>query len=199
VPAEPLPPSTPGGALILAAGFGRRFGSDKRQYPLVDGTPMLIATLARYAEVFEQLLVVLRPEDQALAATVSRTVPGIRPVFAADAVLGMGHSLAAGIRAAVNWDYACVGLGDMPYVTRPTLEALRDAWLAAGGERIVQPQHQGRPGHPVIFPRSDFEALSRLSGDQGARAILERSPERVLHVTVSDAGVLKDVDRPPAA
>ena len=55
-----------GAAILLAAGFARRFGSDKRSFVLEDGRPMLQATVATYATVFERLTVVMRPEDTEL-------------------------------------------------------------------------------------------------------------------------------------
>ena len=54
------------GAIVLAAGFGRRFGSDKRIAAL-NRKSVAETTLTAYASVFAHLRVVLRPEDEALA------------------------------------------------------------------------------------------------------------------------------------
>lgn len=188
-----------GGALILAAGFGRRFGSDKRAFQLPDGRTLLEATLARYATAYDALCVVVRPEDEALARKV-RALPGHPEIaLAADAERGMGHSLAAGIRTIMDhWDWVSVGLGDMPFVQVATLEALQEAFFSTGAERIVQPVHDGRPGHPVTFPGACFPAMCRLEGDQGARSVLSSSDDLIRH-PVDDPGVLDDVDTPTAA
>jgi len=93
-----------GGAVILAAGNSRRFGSDKRHYPLLPGRTMLETSLARYQEVFERVFVVLRPDDKAWAHRLTDA----RIVYAEDAALGMGHSLAAGVKAAQHLDYLFV-------------------------------------------------------------------------------------------
>jgi molybdenum cofactor cytidylyltransferase len=192
-------PRAAGGALILAAGFGRRFGSDKRTHILPDGRTLLQATCERYAEAYDRLCVILRPEDELLAQQV-RALPGNPQIaLAADARLGMGHSLAAGIRTiADDWNWASVALGDMPYVGAATLRRLLDAFFARNAEAIIQPVCNGTPGHPVTFPGDCFAALCQLTGDEGARALL-KSSDRLIRLAVDDQGVLADVDTPASA
>lgn len=192
-------PRPNGGALILAAGFGRRFGSDKRTYQLPDGHSLLEATLERYAEAYSNLCVVLRPEDEALARRI-RTLPGNPKIaLSRDAELGMGHSLAAGVRSiADHWQWASVGLGDMPFVSSTTLRALLNVFFDHAASSIVQPVYEGKPGHPVTFPGSYFAGMCGLEGDLGARAIV-RTAAQVIRYPVDDRGVLDDVDTPAAA
>jgi CTP:molybdopterin cytidylyltransferase MocA len=49
-------------------------------------------------------------------------------------------------------------------------------------------------GVPAIFPRSMFQRLAQLRGDQGARALLRRNADRTVRVTMPSAAV--DVDTP---
>lgn len=192
-------PRPNGGALILAAGFGRRFGSDKRMHRLPDGRTLLEATLERYAEAYAELCVVLRPDDESLARHI-RALPGNPEIAVShDAELGMGHSLAAGARTiADHWQWVSVGLGDMPFVATTTLRELLDVFFANGAQSIVQPVHEGRPGHPVTFPGSCLAGMCRLEGDQGARTIVQTATHVIRH-PVDDKGVLDDVDTPSAA
>jgi molybdenum cofactor cytidylyltransferase len=53
----------------------------------------------------------------------------------------------------------------------------------------------GRRGNPVLVARALFPDLLALSGDVGARAILERLGDRLALVEAPDDGVLFDVDR----
>ena len=62
------------GALIVAAGFSRRFGSDKRRYVIADGDPLLLATVKAYSEVFPNVAVVLRHDDGLRARAVRRLI-----------------------------------------------------------------------------------------------------------------------------
>ncbi|MYE86726.1 MAG: nucleotidyltransferase family protein [Gammaproteobacteria bacterium] len=177
-------------AVILAAGFARRFGSDKRQWPMPDGRTLLESTLALY-NGFESVFLVLRPEDNDWAQGLG----GCTKVFAAEAHLGMGHSLAAGITAAKGFDGAFVALGDMPWVEASTLGTLRQG--LSDRNAIVRPFHNGNPGHPVGFGQAHFEALMNLSGDQGAKVVLDQNRQRIIAIDVVDAGVIRDLDVPP--
>ena len=178
-------------AVILAAGFARRFGSDKRQWPMPNGRTLLESTLTCYQKGFESVFLVLRPEDSDWA----RDLGGCTKVFAADAHLGMGHSLAAAITAAMGFDGAFVALGDMPWVEASTLRSLRRRLNDRSA--IVRPSHNGTPGHPVGFGQDHFEALMNLSGDQGAKVVLDKNPQHIIAIDVADAGVIRDLDVPP--
>jgi molybdenum cofactor cytidylyltransferase len=57
---------------------------------------------------------------------------------------------------------------------------------------VVMPRYQGQQGHPVGFAPSCREALLRLTGDQGARAVVAQ--HSVCRVDVDDEGCVLDVD-----
>jgi molybdenum cofactor cytidylyltransferase len=192
-------------ALVLAAGQGRRFGSDKRRALLADGTPLLVASLLQAQRNFAQVFVLLQSGDDAQALGVPA---GVEVLRCADAELGMGHSLAAGIRALQQQSASAIAvlLGDMPWLSASTLQLLIDQ---AGPERIVFPCYQGRRGHPVLFGRDFWPQLQLLTGDVGAKALLAAQPQAnaagppeagaaCIEVAVDDPGVLRDVDTPAA-
>lgn len=163
--------------------------------------PMACATTSRYLEVFSNTVVVLRAEDQLMESTLREMFPGIQTVMAADSELGMGHSLAAGIRAADGWDYAFIALADMPFIKVDTLAQLNDQMSRALQSQpktpaIIQPVCSGKPGHPVGFSHHFFNELAQLQGDQGAREVLKNARHQLVAVDVTDEGVLKDLDRP---
>jgi molybdenum cofactor cytidylyltransferase len=189
-----------GGALLLAAGFSRRFGSDKRRHRLADGSSLLAASVALYSQAFPKLIVVLRPGDDDLAAEVraSANDSNVQIVFCADALEGMGRSLAAGAAAAQGWDYLFVALADMPWVSLDTLRHLRREMQGAGSDSIILPVKGNQPGHPVGFGADYLPALATLTGDQGARSLVREAGNRTHRVIVEDAGVLQDLDTPPA-
>ncbi|OHC33207.1 MAG: molybdopterin-guanine dinucleotide biosynthesis protein MobA [Pseudomonadales bacterium RIFCSPLOWO2_12_59_9] len=192
-------------ALVLAAGQGRRFGSDKRRALLADGTPLLVASLLQAQRNFAQVYVLLQGGDDAQALGVP---PGVKVLRCADAELGMGHSLAAGIRALDKHPASAIAvlLGDMPWLSASTLQLLIGQ---AGAERIVFPSYQGRRGHPVLFGRQFWPQLQQLTGDVGAKALLAAQSQAnaasppgagaaCIEVAVDDPGVLWDVDTPEA-
>lgn len=188
------------GALVIAAGFGRRFGSDKRLFRLRDGSTLLAATLRPYTEVFRNVAVVVRESDSEVARDLLalRRKPII--VTTANAGLGMAASLADGVRSLSDWDYVFIGLGDMPYLKADTLRRLDARMQEARAERqacIVQPCYEDRPGHPVGFSREFFAELIALEGDAGARSVVAAHSDACVRLAVDDPGVVEDLDQPP--
>jgi len=178
------------GAILLAGGAGTRFGGGKLLHPLADGTAVGIAAWRNLRAAVERSVVVVRSEDAALAARFSAERAIV--VECAQAHLGMGHSLVCGVRALADARGWIVALGDMPRVRPSTILAL--AQRLAAGARIVVPVWDGQRGHPVGFAASLREELLALSGDSGARMLLQRHAAEVERVPVDDPGILQDVD-----
>lgn len=154
--------------LVLAAGTGQRFGSDKRCAKLADGNSLLRATVLRTQEAFSDVRVVLKAEDDAQALAIP---PGVQLVRAAHAKQGMGSSLAAGIQSLAHSQAtaAAVLLGDMPWISAATLRQLR---AQADAEHIVVAYCEGQRGHPVLFGRRFWPELMQLQGENGARGLI---------------------------
>jgi molybdenum cofactor cytidylyltransferase len=104
--------------ILLAAGVSRRFGSDKRLQPLADGTPMALVAARNLAAACRRCILVIRPDDTALAQLLSEA--GLETVVCPDAEQGMGHSLAAGVAASADATGWLVALADMPYIQPAT-------------------------------------------------------------------------------
>lgn len=184
------------GALVLAAGSSRRFGDDKRQARLPNGKLVIQQTLEHLRQVFDEVLVVLRHDDDAFAAQLAALFPdpAIRYFLAPDSSLGMGHSLAGAISQIRHWDGAFVFLADMPFTLPATLTQLKQNLNYPND--IVVPVYQTHQGHPVGFGAGYFDAMSRLKGDRGAKSITNEHAEHIIEVVVTDPGVIQDVDTP---
>jgi len=179
------------GILMLAAGFGRRFGGDKRLAELPGGEPLLPASARQALHSGLPLVVCLRPEDTRLAAQVQAL--GASVCFCPSADQGMGATLAEGMQSIAGWDAVLVALGDMPEVQPQTFAALAKAMESA---TACRPVFRGTAGHPVGFSAALFPALRQLEGDRGARDILRELGDAVRAMDVDDAGILRDIDTP---
>ena len=184
------------GAVILGAGFARRFGSDKRLHPL-NGQTVAECTLEKYLDVFAYIRVVVRPHDSALEAVLRRF--SVQIVVADDAQLGMGHSLAAGF-SDLDWGWAFVGLLDMPFINPTTLTNLRDTAQRQHSPAILRPTLDGADvqtsGHPVGWHHSYFNELRACSGDAGAKKLITKHAQQVIDVPCNDTGIVRDIDHP---
>ena len=185
-------------AVVLAAGFSRRFGSDKLLHPLtLNGRtmPLLAHSLLPWLDVFERVCVVVRKDetmDKVRSALGKENSARLFFMVCIDAEQGMAASLACGVRAnagAAGW---LIGLADMPLVPPCAIAAVKDALIK--GASLTAPFRNGRLGHPVGFSFRYLEELLDLQGDRGARHILER--DEVSMVEVEDDGIFSDIDVP---
>ncbi|MEX2488650.1 MAG: nucleotidyltransferase family protein [Pseudomonadales bacterium] len=187
------------GGLILAAGSSRRFGEDKRKTTLPSGRWVLEEVIHTVAAELEQVIVVLRFGDKVFEDELSAKVDNdkIHYFRAPDSARGMAHSLGNAIHEIADWDAALIFLGDMPFVQRDTITSLMDNYTAHKTEApIVVPAIKDTRGHPVLFDRLYFPEIEALTGDTGARELVQHHAEKVIQVDVDDPGILKDIDTP---
>jgi molybdenum cofactor cytidylyltransferase len=184
--------------ILLAAGRGRRFDPlgqrNKLLQPLpaAGGDPVAVASARKLLSLFDTVIAVVPPDDGGVGALLAAA--GCDVTVCADADTGMGASLVHAIRHSLSYDPQAwlVALGDMPHVAPSTLRLLADALAAGAG--IAAPVLEGRRGNPVGFGRAHLEALLALSGDQGARRLLQTCP--VTGIPVADPGIFQDIDTP---
>jgi molybdenum cofactor cytidylyltransferase len=182
-------------AVVLAAGSGSRFGGGKLLASWGPGVLLEGALAAAFAAPVRDVTVVIGADAEAVAAAARDFDPRVIVVHAPDHAEGMGASLRTGI-ASLPADAAgaFVFLGDMPRaptaVLAPMAQAVRDGALAAA------PVFQGRRGNPVLLSRALFPQLLALTGDAGARGVLQGLGERLALIESPDDGVLFDVDTP---
>jgi len=178
--------------LLLAAGSATRFGSDKLQHTLPHGVAIAVQAARHLKSEVSRVVAVVRPDSGQTARALA--AEGCEVVVCDRAAEGMGASLACAARAAGAADGYLVALGDMPFVRPSTIGAVRDA-LAAGAA-LAAPYFRARRGHPVGFA-GDFRAeLEALSGDEGARRLVDAHAARVVKVPVGDPGAIRDIDKP---
>ena len=185
------------GALVLAAGFSKRFGRDKRIETLHEDEPMVIRTIKNLVGHFEEIIVVLRRSDQAVADLVLNEFQAEKIIIhhATDSMEGIGRSLASAITT-VNqrkWASAFVFLGDMPYLETETISRLKTE-ATTYPSHIIVPKFGTATGHPVCFPNRFYRELGFLSGDTGAKRIVRSNLECVRFIKTSDRGVTLDID-----
>lgn len=110
---------------------------------------------------------------------------------------GLGHSLAAGVRALPPVvDAALVCLGDMPRITASHMRRLIDAYNPVLNHSICLPVFSGKRGNPVLWGGTHFTELQQLEGDKGARNLLIRFADQVFEVQMEDDAIHFDIDTP---
>lgn len=183
------------GLVILAAGASRRMGSPK-QLIEIDGRPLLVRAIeAALAAPVWPVVVVLGANAVAI-----RPVIGHLPVLVIENPAwseGMASSIREGVTTLRQFsrtlDAAVLALCDQPGFSAATVESLLVAHRATG-RGIVAARYSGRLGAPALFAREHFAALTALTGEEGARDLLNADPARVAAVELPE--LARDLDTP---
>ena len=178
-------------AVVLAAGEGRRFGSQKLLAPLGDRPLLQHALDAANASALSPVVVVLGADADAVAAGI-RTGRAL-VVRNPDHATGQASSLRVGLRSLDASDAAVVVLGDQPNVTAALLDALVAAQRSSGAPAVVCVQ-DGRRSPPTLLHRDLWAEVDALRGDTGAREVLTRHADVVVFDVAVDLGRLDDID-----
>ena len=86
-----------------------------------------------------------------------------------------------------------VVLADMPAVTAQDLKRLIAAFKAEDGAAVVRAVADGKRGNPVILPRALFDAIGDLTGDVGARHVIDTGGLPIVDVEIGPGAHL-DLD-----
>ena len=179
--------------ILLAAGQSTRMGEKNKLLLPLGGRPLILHPLQAMQEAgLTPIVVVLGHERERIA----RILPGrVRVVENPRFVSGMASSIAAGIAALqATVRGAFLVFADMPLLTPHHFRQLLRRF--ASENRIVVPCVGKRRGHPVLFGRKYFPELANLTGDHGARGLLEKYAQCVVTVDVGDEAVFADIDDP---
>lgn len=183
----------PVAAIVLAAGKARRFGAQKLLAPFGASTVVRSVVEAVRAAGVDYLVVVGGPGCEGVRAAVS--APSVLWVENPEPDRGLSSSVATGVAALPpNVGAVLVVLGDQPTVSATVIGRVMAAWREGSGP-VVAPRYRGLRGNPVLFDAVMFGALSRLSGEHGARELIASDPTRVTMVDVTEPPPM-DIDTP---
>ena len=178
--------------ILLAAGQGRRFGSNKLLHPLADGTPMAVASARTLHTVLAHCIAVVNDAQGSVARLLAAA--GLQIIVNPHASEGMGTSIACGVAASPDAGGWVIALADMPDIPAQVMQSVADG-LARGAD-IIAPVYRGQRGHPVGFAPRHAPALRALHGDRGARDIITAHRDTLQLIDTPDSGVILDIDTP---
>ena len=185
-------------AVILAAGRSMRFarnepGATKLAAEL-HGKPLVrhVADAALASAARPVIAVTGHARDRVQDALTGLSVTFVHNE---DYATGLASSLRVGIAAVPpNAPGAIVLLGDMPLVSADLLDELVQRFAGDSKIDAIAPVTQGRRGNPVLLARSLFPAIAGLSGDEGARRLLQDPGIRVIEIPIQGEAAGVDVD-----
>ena len=184
-------------ALVLAAGRSTRMGSHKLLEVLGDRPLIRHCVDAALASNARPIFVVTGHNEGAIRAILSSSDASF--VSNPDFAEGLSSSLKAGVRALPSSiDAAIILLGDMPLITHNLINQMIAFFNASPHALALVPTYQDEWGNPVLLSRKLFPEIEKLSGDAGARKLLQSHHRDVIEMPVTSDNVLLDLDTPEA-
>jgi molybdenum cofactor cytidylyltransferase len=180
-------------AVVLAAGGSSRLGEPKQLLEL-GGRPLIGHTLdaVRQAGGIDSHFIVLGHSADDIKARTDLT--GFQIIMNAGYAEGQSTSVRAAIKQIPDEiDAVIFVLADQPLQVAQVIERLADSYR---GERapIIQPKYADGPGNPVLLSRDMFPELAQLTGDTGARPLLQRRKADIRRIDCSEWNRPIDVD-----
>lgn len=176
--------------LLLASGLSKRFKSDKLQSNFL-GVPLLrhSAKLYRHRRNVERYSIVANSQNERIRVL---TEMGWQLILNRSPEIGMSHSIKLGIENAEkgNSHVLLIVLADMPLVGDNHLDQLCD--LIDNGAKVAISKSTLKLSPPVAFHRETWHQLQHLSGDSGAKQIIEGIVG--VQTLETDNQLLQDVD-----
>lgn len=169
---------------------------EPKQLLSISGRPLIVRAIeAALASAAWPVVVVLGANTEKVRPLLAK-----HPVIIAENpawMEGMASSIRTGISALRQFsrliDGGLLALCDQPAFTSDMISQLVQAQVSSG-RSIVAARYNGRNGAPALFLREHFRALTTLTGEEGARTLLNGTPDLVASVDLPDLAA--DVDTP---
>ncbi|MGD8493571.1 MAG: nucleotidyltransferase family protein [Desulfobacterales bacterium] len=188
----------PTAGIILGAGASTRFGQPKQLLRLKDRYLIEWVLGATINTRLKRIILVLGYAHQKIQQALGQKIdhPRLQIKINPHYEDGQSGSLQIGL-ACVKDTYPAVMflLADQPLVDAVTLNyLLKQFW--SSHKNICVPTYAGRIGNPCIFGSHFYPQIMQISGDIGARRIIQANPEQVQEVQIQNPHFFLDVDTP---
>jgi molybdenum cofactor cytidylyltransferase len=171
------------GIIILAAGESKRLGNPKQLLSFGGNTLLARVAATASASGLYPVIAVLGANAEKMKSALN--IPGIQVVNNDNWQEGMASSIRKGLTSMMELfpqvDGVILLVCDQPYLhhglIKKLIEAQRNADLPSAAA-----YYGGKLGTPALFHKHLFSDLMSLSGDKGARKMLERNRQNVVEV-----------------
>lgn len=188
--------------IILAAGKSTRMPSMKQLLPW-NNQPLLEYQINRLATLpLKELVVILGHEAEFIQENIDVDCQKVKYIICEQFTEGLSASLKCALSyASSSYTSVLLFLADLPLLQLDTIRSIlnkgNDLLQQEDAPFSIQPKYKGKKGHPVFlghFQKLDWKSLS---GDAGAKGLIEQL-EIQLFFHTEDLGTTFDVDTPEA-
>ncbi len=185
----------PIGIIVLAAGASRRMNEPKQLLQFEGKTLLRRAVETAIESIYQPVIVVLGANFEGTKAAIG-DLP-VEIVFNQDWQRGLSSSIKSGLetllRIAPNTAAVMMTLADQPFVTFKHLNSFAEMFHRSN-DLIIAAEYNSTIGVPALFARDVLADFNELSGDKGARSILENYRQSLATIKLPEAAF--DIDTP---
>ncbi len=176
-------------AILLAAGQSKRMVGENKLAKKIQGVPLIKHSVKNIlASSVDELIIVLGYQKEIIEKLIDKNNK-IKCVFNKDFESGMASSIKTGIdNLSDKTEAFFICLGDMPMVNHDIYNQLIKS---KDNKEIIVPTYKGQQGNPVLFDKSMKETVMNITGDVGAKKILELNKDKILNLEINDQSITK--------
>ncbi len=176
-------------AILLAAGQSVRMKGENKLTKKIKGVPLINHSVKNILDSsIDELIIVLGYQKEIIEKLIIKNEK-IKFVFNKDFESGMASSIKVGLNhISKNTEAFFICLGDMPMVNSDIYNHLIKF---KDNKEIIVPTYKGQQGNPVLFNKSMKEKVMDISGDIGAKKILELNKNKILNLEINDQSITK--------
>ena len=176
-------------AILLAAGQSKRMVGENKLVKKIQGIPLIKHSVKNIlASSVDELIIVLGYQKEIIEKLIDKNNK-IKCVFNKDFESGMASSIKIGIdNLSDKTEAFFICLGDMPMVNHDIYNQLIKS---KDNKEIIVPTYKEQQGNPVLFDKSMKETVMNITGDVGAKKILELNKDKILKLEINDQSIVK--------
>ena len=176
-------------AILLAAGQSKRMNGENKLAKEIQGIPLIKLSVKNIlASSINELIIVLGHQREIIEKLIDKNEK-IKFIFNKDFESGMASSIKTGLdNLSEKTESFFICLGDMPMVSHDIYDQLIKS---KDNKEIIVPTYKRQQGNPVLFNKSMKEKIMSITGDVGAKKILELNKDKILNLEINDQSISK--------
>ena len=179
-------------AILLAGGQSKRMYGENKLTKKIQGIPLIKHSVKNIlSSSVDELIVILGYQKEIVEKLIGKNEK-MKIVINKNFENGMASSIKTGLNHfSEKTEAFFICLGDMPLVNHNIYNQLIKS---KDNKKIIVPTYKGQQGNPVLFDKSMKEKIMNISGDVGAKKILELKKEKILNLEINDQNITKGFD-----
>jgi molybdenum cofactor cytidylyltransferase len=181
-------------AILLAAGQSKRLFNQNKLIKNFKGKLLVnYAVQSIIKSKIEKLIIVLGFEYLKVKKKINKNKK-IKFVINHNYTRGIASSIKCGLKKISNKsDGFIIVQADMPEIGKNILNKLYKE-IKTNKKEIFVPRKNNKIGNPIGFKLSMINQLKKISGNRGAKFIIQKNKSKIKYIRTKSLGIFKDID-----